>query len=58
MATPKKAREEKAGHYRKRAAAMLKKSREMASDEAKNVFLALAENWDRMAQRVERPNQG
>lgn len=43
-------------YYRDRAAQMLKKAEEAGSEEAKNVFLTLAQSWDRMAQQVERPN--
>ena len=35
---------------------MLRKSEEAGTEEAKNVFLTLAQSWDRMAQQVERPN--
>jgi hypothetical protein len=43
-------------HYRERAADMLRRADEVATEEARNTFLELAAGWDRMAQLVERPH--
>ena len=43
-------------YYRDRATEMLRKSEEVETEEAKRVFLTLAESWDRMAQLLEHPN--
>jgi hypothetical protein len=40
-------------YYRQRAAEMLKRAEQMATEEARNTFLELASGWDRMAQLLE-----
>ena len=42
--------------YRAQAAQMLKKADEAATEESRQTFLNLAENWHRLAKQAEEPS--
>ena len=43
--------------YRRKAKEMLQRAAEAASEEAKASYIALAENWQKLADRAENPNR-
>ena len=45
-----------AGYYRARARDMLRQAEQAASEDARAQFLKLADQWHRLAQKVEQPS--
>lgn len=44
------------GYYRARAAEMLRKAEEAATDDVRSSYLQLAASWQQLAQKLEQPS--